>query len=218
MTRALDEVLVADVERCLDGGSLAAINAEVLGKRLDDVKKALWAKVRVDPNDQERWKKQDQEKADDHYTDGCEGCTPGLPGIIFPIAANGNEEHAWVHCCGECKLYESDLEAALVVGKMLGRKVVVDFHTSEMSACPYIDGMSMERGQLLMELLEMRVREIREIAGRDEGEKCQHEADWSTLNTAQGIDAVVSVNCRKCGEIGRAIIDHDDVNFGDGDG
>lgn len=157
MSKLVADAIMTFIESSVSGEKIPALEAERIAAQLDALKKEILSRSTVTDADRERWKKDDQGKIYEHchFTDGekapCENCRASTPGIIFPIAANGNEKHAWVHCCSECHLFESDLEAALFMGTFLERDVKMGYHTPGFSACPYIDGLTIEQAQMAMD-------------------------------------------------------------------
>jgi hypothetical protein len=73
----------------------------------------------------------------------CEYCeTAPIPGIVFPIASNGNTDHAYVEQCDECRKFASDLDAAAVLGHMFRLTV-----QQTGSGRAYIDGMTFNEAE-----------------------------------------------------------------------
>jgi hypothetical protein len=73
----------------------------------------------------------------------CEYCaTAPIPGVVFPIASNGNTDHAYVEQCDECQKFRSDLDAAAVLGHMFRLTV-----QQTGSGRAYIDGMTFDEAE-----------------------------------------------------------------------
>jgi len=65
--------------------------------------------------------------------DGCDG------GILWPMATNGDNSHDWIERCDECQRYGSDRDAAIELGRRLGRHVKYAHVPGVRDKCPYID-------------------------------------------------------------------------------
>lgn len=50
----------------------------------------------------------------------CDGCSPSLPGIFYPVAPDGDESRAWVERCDNCGRFECDDDAAVFLGWLFG--------------------------------------------------------------------------------------------------
>ncbi len=147
----LDGILVALVESKLSGKKIDACLVEEYCRQLDVVKKRLHECAHVTWGNRSTWMREDQNKLDELMAHGgCDTCESCLPGIIFPVAANGNEKHVWVECCGSCGVFESDLMAAHFIGRMLNLPVKMAFHTNGYSARPYVDGITIDEGEVVM--------------------------------------------------------------------
>lgn len=93
----LDEVLVAAMDQALAGEKITASEAERIFKMLEGLRRSVGKNVAVTDEDRNRWKWEDEGKLDVDNDVECDGCSREMPGISFPIAANGNDRHAWVH-------------------------------------------------------------------------------------------------------------------------
>ena len=74
--------------------------------------------------------------------DDCSTCGGHvLPGLIFPIAINGNDMHPWVECCDTCQLFTDDEKAAEFVALFFGLKDKLrnGIHTDTYSRKPFLD-------------------------------------------------------------------------------
>lgn len=154
MSKLVADAIMTFLESSVSGEKIPSLEAERMVIQLDELKKQILSRSTVTDADRERWRKDDQAKIYKHFhfEDGerapCENCLSSMPGIVFPIASNGNEEHAWVECCMECGIFETDLEAALFVGTFLERDVRMGYHTPGYTARPYIVDLTIEQAQL----------------------------------------------------------------------
>lgn len=70
-----------------------------------------------------------------------------IPGIIFPIATDGRDDHAYVEICDECRLFEDDYIAAAVLSAYLEMDVGIEERNH---ASPYIVGISFDEANKLV--------------------------------------------------------------------
>lgn len=97
------------------------------------------------------WERVGLRKAEDDYEFKTISTAPGqvlcswckdsalIPGIIFPIASDGDNTHAYVERCDECELVADDLAAAFILSHYLKKPVVFGRHGR-----PYIEGISFD--------------------------------------------------------------------------
>lgn len=161
----IDDIIITLTEASLEKEKISSAQAEQWYSQLDALKKRISRNVRVTDEDRQRHLEEDEAKIRERqYNDGsfeCEGCNQSMPGVIFPVAANGNGMVPWVHRCSECEIFESDLHAAFFLQRLLGYGVAMGFHTGGYSACPYIKGLSFDQADALIELIKLKHIELR---------------------------------------------------------
>lgn len=54
---------------------------------------------------------------------------------------------------------------------------------------------------------------LQAIAGPADQDECEHMPDWNTVNSLDGEQGVVDINCSGCGLSGSFRIDNEDVNW-----
>jgi hypothetical protein len=179
----MEDIIIRLMEQALSGEMISAHESEQIYQRLDNLKKQLRGRVRVTDDDRERWRLEDEKKIEDYGFggEGCDTCSPSMPGVIFPIAPNYNEDHAWVERCSSCDTFESDLHAALFLGRMLGCRVRVDYFDTQDSSHPYLEGLTLDEAEDVMDLINKKHKELLKAAkeikhgAEDDGESTGSE-------------------------------------------
>lgn len=67
----------------------------------------------------------DEDLAREHAEDGpdpepCAQCDGGIvPGVLWPMASNGDDDHDWIERCDDCAVFEGDHDAAEALSAVL---------------------------------------------------------------------------------------------------
>ena len=71
-------------------------------------------------------------------------CSPDWPGILWPMATDGDGERDWVERCDDCQVYRDDYEAAEALSTLLGVNAfeVARIHDGEGHYQPFIERAS----------------------------------------------------------------------------
>lgn len=69
----------------------------------------------------------------------CMGCYDHpVPGVRWPTAAGGDEDHNWVERCDYCETYDSDALAAIAVAQQMGGNIGIAMACGTRET-PYVD-------------------------------------------------------------------------------